>query len=119
MPGLLLHDIPTARAYIDNKTLRDRLTRITNAAADQMYMNHVHPRELFGGGPLGTVDATKFWECVTMFFLITAQWEHEGHPEWESLHLACRYALEAMFRNRRPEERLNPSARQYFLSHRR
>jgi hypothetical protein len=120
MPQLILRK-DQLRAYISNETLRTRLIRITNAAADKIW-DGVAPAALFGGPPLGPLDAEKFHECVTVFFLITAQWQHENHPEWERLHRGCNYALDALFSpggdrrpDVRPEERLNEKALRVFL----
>lgn len=114
MPQLILRK-DQLRAYVSNDTLRRRLMLITNAAAEQIHVHRVDPDELFGGEPLGYLDATKFHECVTVFFLVTAQWRRQNQPEWERLHTACAHALEALNPDVRPEERLNQTALRVFL----
>jgi hypothetical protein len=98
-----------------------RLTRIITAAAEKIW-DGVADWALFGGPHLGPLDAEKLHECVTVFFLVTAQWQHENHPEWERLHRRCNYALDALFSpgddrrpDVRPEERLNQTAMRAFL----
>lgn len=120
MPRLILRK-DQLRAYISNDTLRRRLKRIIVAAADKLW-DGVAAAALFGGPPLGPLDAEKFHECVTVFFLVTAQWQHENRPEWEWLHRRCNYALDALFSpgddrrpDVRPEERLNQTALRVFL----
>lgn len=120
MPRLILRK-DQLRAYISNDTLRRRLKRIIVAAADKIW-DGVAAAALFGGPPLGPLDAEKFHECVTVFFLVTAQWQHENRPEWEWLHRRCNYALDALFSpgddrrpDVRPEERLNQTALRVFL----
>ena len=53
----------------------------------------------------GHGDAEKFWECVTVFFLVTMD-----HPEWKRLHEACANALEAMRPDAGDGRTLNPRA---------
>lgn len=104
-PHLILRDKEEARAYIGVDVLRDRLRKIINAAAVQIYRHGISPTVLFATDG----DAVKFWECVTVFFLLTSQ--HQNHPEWERLHKSCQDALYAMWPDKRPEERLNERAR--------
>jgi uncharacterized protein (DUF1810 family) len=103
---LILRDEGEARAYIGVDLLRSRLEDITTAAAQQLHQR-VSARVLFGDS---ATDVTKFWECITVFFLITAD-----HLEWRDLHDACDYALSALHPDREGAARLNERARSAFF----
>ena len=90
-PELILRDLDEVRAYADVEWLRSRLRTIISAATVQIAARETRPDVLFGGH----VDAEKFWECVTVFFLVTANWRR-GRRVWKELHEACAQALEAM-----------------------
>ena len=103
---LILRDEVEARAYIGVELLRSRLEDITYAAAAQLHEG-VSARVLFGDND---TDVTKFWECITVFFLLTAD-----HPEWRDLHDACDLALSALHPDREGAARLNERARSAFF----
>lgn len=97
-PDLILKDLDEVKAYIANDLLRNRLVEITNIAAKQLN-KQINANVLFGS----KLDALKFWECITLFFLASNNGSHLD------LYEVCDKALSALNPYAVGQDRLEPN----------
>jgi len=90
---LILEDLEEVRAYIKVDILRNRLIKITQIAQIQLSKG-IPAKTLFGDAN----DASKFWECITVFFLASINWKLPvpSKQEVEKLNKVCGAALRAL-----------------------
>jgi len=90
---LILKDLKEVRAYIKVDILRNRLIEITQIAQIRL-SEGIPAKTLFGDAN----DASKFWECITVFFLASINWKLPVplKKEVEKLNKVCGAALRAL-----------------------
>jgi uncharacterized protein (DUF1810 family)/tRNA A-37 threonylcarbamoyl transferase component Bud32 len=104
MPFLMLKDLEEVKAYIANDILRNRLIEITNIAQKQLN-KRIKADILFGS----ELDALKFWECITLFFLVS------DNGISIELHEVCGKALNALNPIAQIQDRLEPNTMNAFI----
>lgn len=106
MTDLILKDLDEVRAYIAVDILRNRLIEITQIANDKLNQT-INPIWLFGDAN----DASKFWECITVFFLASINWRlpTPSKRDVEMLHKVCGEALRALHPHAKGEAMLHPA----------
>lgn len=104
IPDLILKDLNDVKAYIANDVLRKRLIDITNIARMQLNKG-IKANVLFGT----ELDALKFWECITLFFLVS-----DNGISLE-LHEVCDKALSALHPDAQMQDRLEPNTVNAFI----
>jgi uncharacterized protein (DUF1810 family) len=103
-PDLILKDLDEVEAYIANDVLRNRLIEITNIARMQLNKG-IHANVLFRT----KLDALKFWECITLFFLAS------DNGTSLDLHEVCDKALSALNPDAEDQDRLEPVTMNAFI----
>jgi uncharacterized protein (DUF1810 family) len=90
---LALKNLEEVRAYIAVDILRNRLIEITQIAQKRL-SDGISAEWLFGNDN----DASKFWECITVFFLASINWKLPVPPKQdvEKLNKVCGAALRAL-----------------------
>ena len=104
MPFLMLKDLEEVKAYIANNVLRKRLIEITNIAQNQLNKG-IKADILFKS----ELDALKFWECITLFFLVS------DNGISIELHEVCGKALNALNPIAQIQDRLEPDTMNAFI----
>lgn len=104
IPDLILKDLDEVKAYIANDVLRKRLIEITNIARMQLNKG-IKDYVLFHT----KLDALKFWECITLFFLVS-----DNGVSLE-LHEVCDKALSALHPSAQMQDRLEPNTVNAFI----
>ena len=104
IPDLILKDLDEVKAYIANDVLRKRLIEITNIARVQLNKK-INVNVLFHT----KLDALKFWECITLFFLVS------DNGISLDLHDVCDKALSALHPSAQIQDRLEPNTVNAFI----
>lgn len=101
---LILKNLDEVKAYIANDVLRNRLIEITNIAQKQLNKG-IKANVLFGT----QLDALKFWECITLFYLAS-----DNGISLE-LHEVCEKALSALNPTAQMQDSLEPKTVNAFI----
>jgi uncharacterized protein (DUF1810 family)/predicted GNAT family N-acyltransferase len=101
MPFLMLKDLDEVKGYIENDILRNRLIEITNIAQKQLNKG-IKADILFGS----KLDALKFWECITLFFLASM---NSNSLDLKNLNEVCDKTLTALHPDAKGQDRLEPN----------
>ena len=101
---LILKDLDEAKAYMRVDVLRDRLIEITEVAKTRLAMV-ISPNILFGTKD----DADKFWECITLFFILSIHWKHNVVPnrDFQRLNEVCEKTLSLLHPDATGRDRLH------------
>jgi uncharacterized protein (DUF1810 family)/GNAT superfamily N-acetyltransferase len=100
IPFLMLKDLEEVKGYIENDILRNRLIEITNIAQKQLNKG-IDADILFGS----ELDALKFWECITLFFLASM---NSNSLDLKNLNEICDKTLTALNPDAKGQDRLEP-----------
>jgi uncharacterized protein (DUF1810 family) len=105
MKELHLKNLDEVRDYIAVEILRTRLVKITQIATEQLRKGTA-AKKLFG-----SPDDEKFWECITVFFLVSLNWRLLNPPNQalEMLNKVCYDALYALNPKYTFQRRLHPN----------
>jgi uncharacterized protein (DUF1810 family) len=104
IPDLILKDLNEVKSYIANDVLMKRLLEITNIASEKLKKG-INADILFHTKD----DALKFWECITLFFLVS-----DNGVSLE-LHEVCDKALSALHPDAQMQDRLEPNTVNAFI----
>ena len=92
LPELAMKDLKEVRYYIAVDILRTHLIEITQIALKRL-SEGTNIIRLFG-----EVDTPKFWECITLFFLVSINWTlpYPSKQEVDLLNKVCGKVLQVL-----------------------